>query len=150
MKADNGIVLMPVGCEHLKELASLERECFSCPWSEENFAGCLGNDRYYFMGAFENGVLIGYGGIITLFDEGDVANIAVASEYRGRGIGRMILSSLCDEAKGRGVEFLHLEVRESNAPARALYGSFGFTVDGLRKNYYSKPTENAVLMTKKL
>ncbi len=131
-------------------LAILERECFSCPWSEESFCECLGNDRFYFVGLFENDELVGYGSLVTVLDEGDIANIAVRADKRGNGFGRAILSALEDEAKKRAVVYLHLEVRESNAPARHLYESFGFTIDGIRKNYYTKPQENAVLMTKKL
>ena len=150
MKADSGTVLAPIGREHLSELTSLEEKCFSCPWSRQSFEECLENGRYYFVGAFEGGALIGYGGISVLFDEGEVCNVAVSSEYRGRSVGRMILSALCDEAKARGAAILHLEVREGNSPARALYDSFGFFTDGIRKNYYTRPAENAVLMTKKL
>ncbi len=131
-------------------LALLEKECFSCPWSEESFYECLGNDRFYFVGLFESGELIGYGGLVTVLDEGDVANIAVRSDKRGQGHGKTLLTALCQEAKRRGVVYLHLEVRESNAPARHLYENFGFLTDGIRKKYYTKPQENAVLMTKKL
>ncbi len=131
-------------------LALLEKECFSCPWSEESFFECLGNERFYFVGLFEDGELVGYGGLTTVLDEGDVANIAVRTDKRGRGLGKTLLNALCEEAQKRGVVYLHLEVRESNAPARHIYESFGFNVDGIRKNYYTKPQENAVLMTKKL
>ncbi len=131
-------------------LAVLEKECFSCPWSEESFIECLINDRFYFVGLFEDDELIGYGSLVTVLDEGDVANIAVRSDKRGKGMGRTLLTALENEAKNRSVVYLHLEVRESNAPARNLYESFGFTPDGIRKNYYQKPLENAVLMTKKL
>ena len=131
-------------------LAVLEKECFSCPWSEESFYECLGNGRFYFVGLFENDELIGYGGLVTVLDEGDVANIAVRSDKRGQGLGKMLLNALCEEAEKRGVIYLHLEVRESNAPARHLYEGFGFITDGIRKYYYTKPQENAVLMTKKL
>lgn len=131
-------------------LALLEKECFSCPWSEESFYECLDNERFYFVGLFEENELVGYGSLLTVFDEGDVANIAVRSDKRGQGLGRSVLTALEGEAKNRGVVYLHLEVRESNAPARHLYESFGFTIDGIRKNYYTKPQENAVLMTKKL
>jgi ribosomal-protein-alanine N-acetyltransferase len=131
-------------------LALLEKECFSCPWSEESFCECLSNDRFYFVGLFENGELVGYGSLVTVLDEGDVANIAVRADKRGRGLGKTVLTALENEAKKRGVVYLHLEVRESNAPARHLYEGFGFLSDGIRKNYYQKPLENAVLMTKKL
>ena len=131
-------------------LALLEKECFSCPWSEESFYECLNNERFYFIGLFESDELIGYGGLSTVLDEGDIANIAVRADRRGQGLGRTLLTALCGEAQKRGVVYLHLEVRESNAPARHLYESFGFQTDGMRKNYYTKPQENAVLMTKKL
>ena len=142
--------LRTLGKSDAPMLAVLEKECFSCPWSEESFFECLGNERFYFVGLFENDELVGYGGLTTVLDEGDVANIAVRSDKRGQGLGKTLLNALCDEAEKRGVVYLHLEVRESNASARHLYESFGFTVDGLRKNYYTKPQENAVLMTKKL
>ncbi len=131
-------------------LSLLEKECFSCPWSEESFRECLNNDRFYFVGLFENDELIGYGGLTTVLDEGDIANIAVRTDKRGKGYGKKLLTALCAEAQKRGIVYLHLEVRESNYPARHLYESCGFDVDGTRKNYYKRPLENAVLMTKKL
>ena len=131
-------------------LAVIEAECFTCPWSEESFVECLNNDRFYFVGLYENDELIGYGSLVSILDEGDVANIAVKADRRGKGYGRVLLSYLENEAKNRGVAYLHLEVRESNAPARHLYESAGFEIDGIRKKYYTRPLENAVLMTKKL
>lgn len=144
------LTLRKLGKSDAPTLSLLEKECFSCPWSEESFFECLGNDRFYFVGLLEDDELVGYGGLVTVLDEGDVANIAVRSDRRGGGLGRTLLTALGEEAKRRGVIYLHLEVRESNAPARHLYESFGFTLDGIRKNYYTKPQENAVLMTKKL
>ena len=140
-------VLSPFDAE---VLSILEEECFSCPWSKESFEECLSNDRFYFVGLYVENELVGYGSLVTVLDEGDVANIAVRADKRGNGYGRAILSALEAEAEKRGVLYLHLEVRESNSPARHLYESFGFTTDGIRKNYYQKPLENAVLMTKKL
>jgi ribosomal-protein-alanine N-acetyltransferase len=144
------IEIVPMEEKHIPQIALLEKECFSCPWSEESFYECLDNERFYFVGLFEENELVGYGSLLTVFDEGDVANIAVRSDKRGQGLGRTVLTALEEEAKNRGVVYLHLEVRESNAPARHLYESFGFTIDGIRRNYYTKPQENAVLMTKKL
>ena len=147
---NNEVILSVLDEKCAPKLAELEKECFSCPWSEESFKECLSNDRFYFIGAFDGDELIGYGGIMTVFDEGDVVNVAVESNFRCLGIGRKLLDALCIEAKKRGVALLHLEVREGNDAARHLYDSFGFVVDGIRKNYYIKPQENAVLMTKKL
>ena len=137
--------LRTLGKSDAPMLAALEKECFSCPWSEESFFECLGNERFYFVGLFENDELVGYGGLTTVLDEGDVANIAVRSDKRGQGLGKMLLNALCDEAEKRDVVYLHLEVRESNAPARHLYESFGFSVYGVRRKYYSSPPEDAIL-----
>jgi ribosomal-protein-alanine N-acetyltransferase len=93
---------------------------------------------------------VGYGGIMTVLDESDVVNIAVLPNFRCKGYGRMLLQSLEDMARKNGASLLHLEVRQSNVPAIGLYEGFGFTTDGIRKNYYTKPLENAVLMTKKI
>ncbi len=146
----NELELRTLGKSDAHTLSILEEECFSCPWSEESFSECLGNDRFYFVGLFEGDRLIGYGGLTTVLDEGDITNVAVSADCRGNGLGRRLMTALCDEAKRRGVIYFHLEVRESNAPARHLYESLGFNIDGIRKNYYTKPQENAVLMTKKL
>ncbi len=136
--------------EHTSVLASLEDECFSCPWSEDGLLELLKNERFHFIGLLEGDSLVGYGSLAVLLDEGDVARIAVLPDRRGKGYGKMLLTALCDEARARGVLSLYLEVRESNAVARHLYESFGFEADGIRKNYYTRPQENAVLMTKKL
>ena len=80
-------------------------------------------------------------------DEGDIGNVAVAPDSRRRGIGAALLKALFAESERRGTAVLQLEVRESNAPAIALYTGAGFAPVGKRKNFYSNPTENAVLMT---
>ena len=144
------LTLKKLDASYARELSVLENGCFSCPWSEEGFIDGLNNDRFYFIGLFEGDDLIGYGSLATILDEGDIARIAVRSDKRGMGCGKMIVCDLENEARSRGVVYLHLEVREGNAPARHLYEKVGFTSDGIRKNYYQKPLENAVLMTKKL
>ena len=131
-------------------LSALERECFSCPWSEDSFIECLDNDRYCFIGLYEDGELVGYGGLLSIFEVGDIVNVAVRSDKRRRGYGEMLMTALENEAKAREVSTLFLEVRESNSSARRLYEKLGYTLDGLRKNYYVKPQENAVIMKKQL
>ena len=79
--------------------------------------------------------------------EADILNITVRPEARRQGIATQLLGKIGELAEPRGVTVIHLEVRESNTPARTLYGKLGFTVDGIRKNYYERPRENAVLMT---
>ena len=132
------------------EMAELERLCFSDPWSENLFSLSVDNDRYSFFCLFEDEKLIGYGGIITVLDESDITNIAVHPDFRRRGYGKMLLKALCDEAKNQKSTLLHLEVRAGNVGAQLLYKSFGFENDGIRRNYYKNPREDAVLMTLKI
>ena len=68
--------------------------------------------------------------------------------YRKKGVGSALVRELVTYCQKHGFAFLTLEVRESNAPAISLYGSFGFIKVGERRDYYSDPTENALLMTR--
>ena len=80
--------------------------------------------------------------------EGEIYRIATKEKFRRRGIAYRLLDYAAKTEKGKGLECLFLEVRESNTPARNLYHSYGFREVGLRKNYYSSPTENAVVMVR--
>ena len=94
--------------------------------------------------------MVGYAGMQVVLDEAEITNIAVDAPYRKRGIAGKLLESLEIICRKKNVKYLHLEVRESNTAARSLYGKMGFEIDGIRKSFYQKPTENAVLMTKVL
>ncbi len=132
------------------DLSYIESSCFSAPWSKNSIEEALNDSNYLFIKLVCDGKTIGYGGIMTVLDESDVVNIAILSEYRGKGYGKMLLTRLETEAKIKGAVLLHLEVRQSNRVAIGLYEGFGFEIDGLRKKYYKKPQEDAVLMTKKI
>lgn len=133
----------------LPSIAAIEKCCFSSPISEEMLQYMLRSERQYLVAAVDNrGSILGYAGMMTVLDEGYIENIAVHPDARRNGIGAALVQHLLDEGIRRELLFLTLEVRESNAPARALYEKYGFTIVGVRKNYYEKPTENAILMTK--
>ncbi len=129
-------------------LAALDRSCFSDPWSENSFSETLASDRYAFFGIFAEERLIAYAGLIAAPDAADVTRVAVLPEYRRRGLARLLMTELTAEAARRGIPRLQLEVRESNAPAAALYGTLGFKIEGRRRNYYRRPTEDAILMSR--
>ncbi len=126
-------------------LAKMEERCFSDPWSKEMLSDCLRYPHYHTFLAEEGGQVCGYGILIALFEDGEVANIAVDAPYRGRGIGRALMQAMHQRAKSLGGVRALLEVRESNAPAIALYESLGYCAYGKRKNYYGDG-ENAILM----
>lgn len=134
--------------EHIPEIAELEKQCFSQPWSENGLAEELENENSHFLVAFCDR-LVGYIGVQEICGEAYVTNVAVFENYRKKGIGRALVQAACNGAESRNCEFITLEVRESNSSAIALYESEGFAVAGIRKNFYSDPTENGLIYTKK-
>ena len=133
---------------YLDEVATIENDCFSHPWSRRSLESELQNETSRFLVAVEDGRVIGYIGMSAVIDEGYLFNVAVDRQYRKKGVGSALVRDLVTFCQKRNYAFLTLEVRESNAPAISLYSRFGFVRVGERKNYYSKPVENALLMTK--
>ena len=130
----------------LGDIEAIEKLCFDPPWTVEQLRSQM-SGHHIFLAAVENGTVLGYVGLEHVLDEGYISNIAVAPEARRRGIADMLLDELGSRARGLGLSFVTLEVRDSNHPARALYEKHGFSVVGRRKNYYTRPKEDAVLMT---
>lgn len=140
--------IVPMDRSHISKIAALERQCFSAPWSKEMLQEELFHPQASFLVAEgEDGQVLGYAGLYAILDEGYIANIAVAPEWRGQGIGGALLDVYCRFGR-ENLAFLTLEVRASNAPAIALYRSRDFQPAGRRKDYYEKPKEDAVLMTR--
>ena len=131
-----------------KKIAEIENVCFSHPWTKEDLEEGTHNFTHYFVAESE-GEVVGYCGIQALSGEGYITNVATLPEYRGLGIATRIISELLEFAMAEGLEFVTLEVRESNTPAINLYTAFGFKEVGRRKNYYDAPKEDAILMTRR-
>ena len=134
--------------KHLPALAELEKQCFHAPWSEKMLREELGGG--IFLVAEQDGEVQGYVGCQTVLDEGYITNVAVSPDFRRRGAARRLIAELIARAKEKGLAFVTLEVRESNAPAIALYRALGFAPVGLRPRYYHDPEESALLMTLQL
>ena len=132
---------------HLDGVCAIENECFAHPWSRGSLENALSDPNAVFCVAIENGGVIGYIGMLFVLDEGYICNVAVSQSFRKRGVGSALIQTLVTHCKKNDFAFLTLEVCESNAAARSLYEDFGFVKVGERKNYYTDPTENAVLMT---
>lgn len=96
-----------------------------------------------------DGVPVGYIGAYTVLGETDILTVAVDPAARRQGVGRRLLESLFEALSGQS-SVIYLEVRESNAPARALYASLGFSEVGRRRGYYKRPAEDAILYKKEL
>ena len=130
----------------IPQIAELEKLCFTSPWSEESIKSTFKNASNKFFTAIENDI-IGYIGVSISADEGYILNVAVHPDFRGRGAGKALVSFVIENYKEK-LSFLTLEVRPSNIVALKLYSSLGFKKVGERKNYYSNPLENALLLTK--
>ncbi|MBE6950327.1 MAG: ribosomal-protein-alanine N-acetyltransferase [Ruminococcaceae bacterium] len=130
---------------HVAAVAELEKQNFSEPWSENSVRGELTNALALWLVALDGETVVGYVGSQTVLGEADMMNIAVADSHRRRGIARLLVQELIARLDAT---MLTLEVRASNAPAIALYESLGFTQVGLRKNYYRKPKEDALILRK--
>ncbi|MDY3251072.1 MAG: ribosomal protein S18-alanine N-acetyltransferase [Candidatus Choladocola sp.] len=132
--------------EDIPAVAALEREIFSMPWSENGFLSALSSSDTLYLTVRADNRVIGYCGLLQSFEEADITNVAVSPAYRGRGVGYRMLSELMEAGKTRGIERYTLEVRISNQAALALYEKLGFASVGVRKNFYEKPKEDAVIM----
>ena len=132
----------------LPQIEQIEQACFSMPWTRGQLSSQLDEDRHVFLAAVSDGRVLGYVGMMYVLDEGYIANVAVAPAARRQGVGRALIAALLKRAGELQLSFVTLEVRPSNAAAIALYEGFGFESVGRRKNYYDKPSEDALLMTK--
>lgn len=147
-KLFSSFMVKQIECRHIKEIARLEKICFSTPWSEQTIADAFKTGTRFFVAEKDNKIL-GYVGISAILDEGYITNVAVFPEARRQGVASALLETLFDFAKEKGLSFISLEVRESNISAISLYEKFGFKTEGKRKNFYSHPQENALIMTKR-
>ena len=132
---------------HLKEIAQIERECFSAPWSEDMLEEELFNPLASFIVAQRpDGAVLGYAGLHVVLDEGYIDNVAVRADYRGNGIADDLVDVFVRFGQAN-LACLTLEVRPSNKPAIQLYYKHGFAQVGRRKDYYQSPKEDAIIMT---
>lgn len=134
--------------EDAKEIFAIEMKCFSVPWSLDSIETELVNEdkKLYYVIEDANGV-VGYAGAWLVYDEGQITNIAIRPSARRQGFGAKLTSALIEECFKRGMHEIFLEVRISNLSALSLYRQLGFTVKGMRKNYYSEPKEDAYIMS---
>lgn len=142
--------IVPMRADLAAQAAELERRCFSKPWSEQALIDECQNPNAVFLAAVEGERLLGYCGMHFAAGECYMDNVAVSPERRREGVGERLISALIEAAKERGGEFLSLEVRPSNAGAIALYERLGFREAGRRKDFYTAPREDALLLTKTL
>jgi len=143
----------PVREADIPAIAAIERRSFSDPWSERSFRDVLAHSRMYFACIRDGGAdsraaapVLGY--VVAWFasSQGEIANLAVDPDARGKGVGSALLDAALEQAKRQRTEEVFLEVRSSNLTARQLYESRGFSEVGRRRRYYRLPVEDAVIL----
>ena len=132
---------------HIEEIARLEKECFSSPWSEDGLKTEMDNSFARFFVALSGGKIAGYIGSHNVLGDVYITNVAVFPELRRNGVGKALVGYLVNQMKAENAEFVTLEVRKSNMKAISLYEKLEFEKVGERKNFYEKPVEDAILMT---
>ena len=149
MTVDDGILFRPMEKEDLDRVLEIENTSFSDPWPREAFLEELKNPFAFQFVMVRNGRLAGYSMSWVVLDEGHLMNIAVAPDFRGLGLGRLLLKFTLEQIAARGARVVFLEVRITNQPALNLYRSAGFQALMTRKGYYSDGTD-AVVMKKEV
>ena len=136
--------------QEIEEIARLEQEIFSDPWSLAAIRETWGQKQARILGAWLDGQMAGYVIVYFAADESEIARIAVDEKFRRQGVAGALLDEMESVLAGKGIARLMLDVRKSNAAALRFYLSRGFKEDGVRKNFYTNPIEDAILMSRRL
>ncbi len=131
--------------EDLPEIAEIEKACFSEPWTLRALGEGFENPDFACWVYEVEGKVTGYANAMLVAGEAQIANVAVSTAFRRQGIAKALLSALLGELAAAGYSAATLEVRPSNAPARALYAGFGFVCEGVRRRFYSDGEDALVL-----
>ena len=142
------VTIVPMERTHVAAVAALEGETFSAPWSQSSIEGELRNPLSLWLVALDGAQVVGYVGSQTVLGEADMMNLAVATSHRRQGIGMALVTALVSALQAREATSLTLEVRASNEAAIGLYQQAGFAQVGRRPRYYTKPTEDALILRK--
>jgi [ribosomal protein S18]-alanine N-acetyltransferase len=161
------IRVRPMAAADLDRVLAIERASFTMPWTLDTFRGLLRrSDADLFVAEMAEGQIVAgdiaagkttagetagrqvvaYAAVWTVVDQAELGDIAVAAEWRGRGIAKQLMDTVLEHVGRRGVREIFLEVRPSNHEARRLYERYGFVPIGRRKGYYSRPREDALVL----
>lgn len=141
--------------EDAPALLALERRCFSHPWTVHHFRDALADERTDVLvlrarpdRTLPGTEIVAYCIVQTVLDEAHIHDLGVAPELRRRGLARRLLGVALGRASRLGARRAYLEVRQSNWPAVHLYRSLGFEVVSVRRDYYERPAEDALVLRK--
>lgn len=136
--------------DDIDQVVEIEEEAFTSPWTSKGFEESLSYDYSRFYVAIMDQKVVGYIGTYCMYDDVDITNVAVRECCRRMGVANKLLEMVIAYSLDNKMGNINLEVRPSNIPARKLYGKYGFEEIGVRKNFYSKPVEDGIIMQKDL
>ena len=140
----DGLLIREASDRDAREIARIEKASFPTPWTEEMVLSEMKEPLASFSVGVYQDIIVGYYGFLHILDELHILNVAVDPSYRGRKIGSALIAHLIEQGRAFSARAATLEVRESNAPAVALYEKFGFVCAGIRPHYYTDK-ENALI-----
>ena len=143
------VQIVKMSADDVDRVVEIEQECFSMPWTKQGFLEALKQKKSFYYVAKIGTQIVGHCGAYGVCGEGDINQVAVINAYRRQGIARRLVSTMIEEMEKEGFLEITLEVRAGNNSAIALYESLGFVQEGIRKNFYEKPTEDAIIMWKR-
>ncbi len=129
-------------------VAAMEESIFNEPWKHRDFEELLDKPDRGCIVAKAGDEIAGCVVFHNIAGDVDITNVQVKVEYRGRGIGKHLMTEAMEKARAAGGERFTLEARESNLAAISLYESLGFAAEGKRKDFYRNPREDAIIMWK--
>lgn len=136
--------------DHVDRILAIEQEAYRDPWTPGMFSQEISGSASHFYVVQREDTIIGYGGFWMLLDEAHITKITVATPFRGQGFGSDLLDFLIGRARVLGATAIRLEVRTTNLAAQQLYERAGFQEVGIRKGYYARSGEDALVMVKYL
>jgi ribosomal-protein-alanine N-acetyltransferase len=140
------IIICPMTGADLGQVMLIEQASYPAPWSRQHFLNEIEASYAFPLSAFDSdGRLIGFICPMLILDEGHILNVAVSPEYRGMGVGRLLVERVIEDCRRSSASFVSLEVRVSNHAALRLYHDLGFKETGRRKRYYENG-EDAIMM----
>ncbi len=144
------ITIVPMTNEHLPFVTEIEKNCFSDPWTTQSFIDGMKMQFQDFFVALSGEDVVGYIVLMHIFEDGEILNLAVSPYMQKKGIASKLLTHSFNYLSSLGVTRITLEVRSSNTPAKKLYEKSGFSPISIRKNYYTFPLEDGIVMEKHL
>ena len=143
---DRALVIEPMRGRHVAAVEAIDAMAYSRPWSNATWRRELAADDRLHLVARLGDTVVGHAGILWVVDEVHVTTVAVHPDCEGRGIATRLVVELLESARGTGAVAATLEVRAAHPRTQRLYGRLGFRPAGVRRDYYSDPTDDAIVM----